>query len=393
MSLVSTWLLFLFLVPCADHSPVQRQTPPQNSPLKLKKNFKIWFSPRSRKVRCTVEKPSEVAVPENRTSEVVTSTQPLGAPAQRGDLSVFNFASSSQDSSSTCSEIFKTGNRKKKVAKKTAAASRKNSAAKKQKVETLRKNRLEAINQQWGITEETDKKEADVEKTKRPSKRVSFQSPAVSAKLQSEEPGPVCRDLSPGRSTVAENPPELNSVLSDQSQTERSGGVAQQGKRSAQHSQRSPDQLHDASPAKRALKRDKTQEKVTTPETTPKRPRASPGKRRKSQMSPVVLHPSPSRSPACQRSSGSRRKEAAESPSPVTPAGLKSPSSLATKGRRLSPGSPAVMKRNHKGETPLHVASIKVETLILPTHFTTFYQGTWEMKDFVCFRPIDMEFL
>lgn len=358
----------LFSSPCADHSPVRTLTPPENPPVKPKKNFKIWFSPRSRKVRCTVEKPSEVTVPESRTSEGGNSTQPLNTPAQLGDLSVFNFASSSQDSSSSCSQISKNGNRKKKVVKKTAAT-RKNpaaiSATRKQKVETVRKSRLEAINQQWGVMEEPeslkDKEEANVEKPKRSSKRVSFQSPAVSAELQSEEPGVSSGNLSPG-SAVAENPPEVSRVLSDQTQT----------KPSTQSSGSTPDQLHAISPAKRSLRRDKAEEKVATPETTPKRPRASPGKRRKSQMSPVVLHPAPSRSPACQRSSGSRGKEPAESPAPGASAGRKSPSN-----RRPSPGSPAVMKRNHKGETPLHVASIKVELQL-----TTFLRGTWEIQVF-----------
>lgn len=382
----------MFSSPCADHSPVTTLTPPENPPVKPKKNFKIWFSPRSRKVRCTVEKPSEVTVPETKTSEGGNSTQPLNTPAQRGDLSVFNFASSSQDSSSSCSQISKNGNRKKKVVKKTAAT-RNNpaaiSATRKQKVETVRKSRLEAINQQWGVMKEPeslkDKEEANVEKTKRSSKRVSFQSPAVSA----EEPGVSSGNLSPGSSTVAQNPPEVNSVLSDQTQTEPSGGVAPQLKPSMQSSgsNRSPDELHAISPAKRSLKRDKAEEKVATPETTPKRPRASPGKRRKSQMSPVVLHPAPSRSPACQRSSGSRSKEQAESPAPGSSAGRKSPSNPAANNRRPSPGSPAVMKRNHKGETPLHVASIKVELQL-----TTFHRGTWEIQVFDSyFRPLCFE--
>ncbi|XP_075896134.1 BRCA1-associated RING domain protein 1 [Nelusetta ayraudi] len=347
-----------------DHSPVRTLTPPESPSVKPKKNFKIWFSPRSRKVRCTVEKRSEVTVPESRTSKGGNSTQPLNTPAQSGDLSVFNFASSSQDSSSSCSQISKNGNGKKKVVKKTAAM-RKNSATilatRKQKVETVRKSRLEAINQQWCVMEEPeslkDKEEANVEKTKRSSKRVSFQSPAVSA----EEPGVSSANLSPGSSAVAENPPEVNSVLSDQTQTEPSGGVAPQLKPPTQSSgsDRSPDQLHAISPAKQSLKRDEAEEKLATPETTPKRPRASPGKRRKSQMSPVVLHPAPSRSPACQRSSGSSRKKPAESPAPGASAGRKSPSNPAANSRRPSPGSPAMMKRNHKGETPLHVASIK----------------------------------
>lgn len=313
-----------------------------------------------------MEKPSEVAIPESRPSDEGNLTQTLSTSAQRGDLSVFNFASSSQDSSSSCSQVSKNGKRKKKVTKKTAVC-RKNSAVigapQKQKVEKVRKNRLEAINQQWAIMEEPeslkDKDEVNGEKIKRSSKRVSFQSPAVSAELLSEEPGVSSENVSPGSSAVAENPPQVNSVLIDQSQTEPSGGVAPPSEPSTQScgSHRSPH-------------RDEADEKVATLETTPKRPRASPVKRRKSQMSPVVLHPAASRSPTCQRSSGGRRKEPTESPSPGAAASRKSPSSAAAAGRRLSPGSPAVMKRNHKGETPLHVASIKVGI-----KFGSFHQG------------------
>lgn len=346
------------------------QTQPDSSVLKHKKNYKIWFSPRSRKVRCMAEKPLELTVPESRPSEGVNSAQPCNSSAQTGDLSVFNFASSSQDSSSSCSRRSKNDNRKKKVTKKVAA-SKKNSTrtSGKQSMETVKKNRLEAINQQWGITEELDtlkdKEEPCLDGSRMSRKRVSFQSPAA----MSDEPhSGVAQvssvDLSPGRSTViTENPSEVTSALSDQSQAEQSHSVVRQRKLSTQSpgSNDSPDKLDNISPVKHPFKRSKVEEKVTTLETTPKRPKASPGKRRKSQMSPVVLNPPSSPSPTSQKSIRNRKKEQAESPLVLSSARRKSPSSLAANAGRPSPGSPAFMKRNHKGETPLHVASIKVK--------------------------------
>lgn len=351
----------------ADLSPVKMQTQPDSSVLKHKKNFKIWFSPRSRKVRCMAEKPLEVTVPESRPSEGVNSAQPCNSSAQTGNLSVFNFASSSQDSSSSCSQRSKYDNRKKKVTKKVAA-SKKNSTrtSRKQSMETVRKNRLEAINQQWGITEALDtlkdKEEPCLEGSRRSSKRVSFQSPAgMSDEPHSGVPQVSSVDLSPGRSTVTENPSEVTSALSVQSQAEQSDSVVRQRKLSTQSpgSNDSPDKLDDISPVKHPIKRSTVEEKVTTLETTPKRPKASPGKRRKSQMCPVVLNPPSSPSSTSQKSIRNRKKEQAESP--LVLSSRKSPSSLAANAGRPSPGSPAVMKRNHKGETPLHVASIKVK--------------------------------
>lgn len=363
---------FLVFNILADLSPVKMQTQPESSVLKHKKNFKIWFSPRSRKVRCMAERPLEVATPESRPSEGVNSAQPCSSSAQTGDLSVFNFASSSQDSSSSCSQRSKNDNRKKKKVTKKAAASKKNStrSSKKESMETVKKNRLEAINQQWGITEELDtlkdKEEPCLEGSRRSSKRVSFQSPAaMSDEPHSEVPQVSSADLSPGRSAVTENPSKVTDVLSDQSQAEQSDGVVRQGKLSTRSpgSNGSPDKLDNISPVKHPIKRSNVEEKVTTLETTPKRPRASPGKRRKSQMSPVVLNPPPSPSPTSQKSIRNRKKEQAESPLVLSSAGRKSPSSLAANAGRPSPGSPAVMKRNHKGETPLHVASIKVKKI------------------------------
>lgn len=371
---------FLVFNILADLSPVKMQTQPESSVLKHKKNFKIWFSPRSRKVRCMAEKPLEVTVPESRPSEGVNSPQPCNSSTQTGDLSVFNFASSSQDSSSSCSQRSKNDKRKKKVTKK-AAASKKNSTrtSRKQSMETVKKNRLEAINQQWGITEEldtlNDKEELCLEGSRRSSKRVSFQSPAaMSDEPQSGVPQVSSVNLSPGRSLVTENPSEVTSALSDQSQAEQSGSVVRQRNLSTESpgSNDSPDKLDNISPVKHPIKRSKVEEKVTTLETTPKRPRASPGKRRKSQMSPVVLNPLSSPSPTSQKSIRNRKKEQAESPLVLSSAGRKSPSSLAANAGRPSPGSPAFMKRNHKGETPLHVASIKVKKFMDDLFFILF---------------------
>ncbi len=79
---------------------------------KNKKNIKIWFSPKSRKVRCCIEKP----VDSNKSNEVQgkkTNTSPSSK-----DLSVFNFTSSSQESGSSSPPR---GKANKKIKKKGSA--------------------------------------------------------------------------------------------------------------------------------------------------------------------------------------------------------------------------------------------------------------------------------
>lgn len=356
------------------------QTHPESSVLKHKKNFKIWFSPRSRKVRCMVEKPSEGAVPESGPTEETAATQPDIGSAQPGDLSVFNFTSSSQDSGSSPSQMCKNEN-KKKVSTKRNARSRKMSVqgatrtTRKKAKEAMKNSRLGAINQQWGITVEVDpekeKEQSSAERAGRSSKRVSFLSPVVT----SDEPQLEVRR----RNTVSENVSEDNTLPNDQTQPGQSmsDSVMQHDKLSSQApgSIHSPDKHDKASPSRHSSKRCKLEEKVTTLETTPKRPRASPGRRRKSQLSPATLNPPSLFSPRCDKSVRKSREEQRESPSALGTVVQKSPSTPTASVGRPTSGSPAIVKRNHKGETLLHIASIKVEKYMNNSliYFTPFF--------------------
>uniref|UniRef100_A0A8C3GBN6 BRCA1 associated RING domain 1 n=1 Tax=Cyclopterus lumpus TaxID=8103 RepID=A0A8C3GBN6_CYCLU len=298
-----------FLLHPIEQPDSKKQTQPRSPVFKQKKNFKIWFSPRSRKVRCMVEKPSEVLVPESTSSREMAASQQDTCTAQCQDLSVFNFTSSSPDSGSSCSQ------------KSTRTTRKRN----KQKTTTCR---LDAINQQWGIPKEADalqvKEQHLAEGSRRSSKRVSFHSPAVTSdEPQPKVPQGSTNELSPGRSTMRKNLLEGSvAVLNEQTQS-------------------------------------RVEEKAATLETTPKRPRASPGRRIKSQMSPAVLNPLSLASPRCDKSINNSRQEQGDSPSVRASVGRQSPCSPVASVGRPTSGSPAVTKRNHKGETLLHLAAIK----------------------------------
>lgn len=382
---------FVFSHIIADSSLAEIRTQTESPVFKHKKNFKIWFSPRSRKVRCTVEKPSEVIVPDSRSSGETAAAQPDIISAQCKDLSVFNFTSSSQDSGSSCSQKCHTDNRnikkrstRKNAAKRKASVQGATGTTQKQTKQKMKKMMLEAINQQWGITEGiddlTEKEQPCAEAARRSSKRVSFLSPADT----SDEPQPEVSQgstnelcLSPGKSTMRES---LSGgsiiVLSNQAGLcqNMSNIVIQHGTLSANDPIQTTDREKQdkASPPNHSSKRSRVEEEVVTLDTTPKRPRASPGRRRKSlgQMSPVFLNPLFSTSPRCEKNAKNPREEQGESPSTPAIASRKSPSTHMSVCRLIT-GSPAVMKRNHKGETLLHLAAIKVKRFL--NDFTLVY--------------------
>ncbi|XP_028991902.1 BRCA1-associated RING domain protein 1 isoform X2 [Betta splendens] len=304
------------------------QTEPKSPVFRQKKTFKIWFSPRSRKVRCAVEKPSDITVSESRSPGKTDAAQQDAGTAQPKDLSVFNFSSSSQDSGSSSPQRRnpENKNRKNRAAKRNAASKVQGAAAitRKRIKQDMKKRRLAAINQQWGVTEEIMQKEQTcVQETKKPSKRVSFVSPAVTPDKPQPDV-PKGNEISTGESLPGVSTTQMNHQdLASQSMS--------------------------------PLKRSRVEEKVGTLETTPKRPRTSPGRRRRSlgRMSPGALRPPSVSSPTTPRT------EREDSPSPTAGRGRKSPSARAASVGHPSPGSPAVMKRNHKGETLLHVAAIK----------------------------------
>ncbi|CAI5656362.1 BRCA1-associated RING domain protein 1 isoform X1 [Oreochromis niloticus] len=353
---------------------------PDGPVLKNKKNFKIWFSPRSRKVRCTVQKAAEITVPDSRSPGETAAAQQDTLTAQCQDLSVFNFTSSSQDSGSSSSPRCNseaTNNRKKRSTKKNATSRNvpvqgATRTTRKQTKEIVKKKRLEAINQQWGIPEEahlSENEQVCADGARRSSKRVSFLSPVVTYDGPQPEMAQQSTDkLSPAKSTVRESLSEgSETVLNCQTEP-----VQPSLESAFQHDQLSadvpkpndnPKKPKNVSPSEHSSKRSRTEERNSTLDNTPKRPRPSPGRRGRkslSPISPVVLNPPSLTTP---KSTKKSRKEGRDSPSvqasPSTESYRRSPCFNGASVGRPSPGSPAVMKRNHKGETLLHLAAIK----------------------------------
>ncbi|XP_032424621.1 BRCA1-associated RING domain protein 1 [Xiphophorus hellerii] len=337
---------------------------------KRKKNFKIWFSPRSRKVRCKVEKPLEITAPDRKSFEEQPAAQSNVLTAQCQDLSVFNFTSSSQDSSSSQNESNVNSKGKKRSTK--TATTRKvqghTSATRRQTKENLKKKKLEAINQQWGITGNQNPSSGPEPScavgARGSRKRVSFLSSSVSTDEAQAEASQVCElSLTNRTINVSLLGGEIN-VLSHQSQHGQST--------SSQMSSTNNPNLEDiskketnTSPLESLSKRSKAVERNCSLETTPKRQRASSGQRRKS--------PSGNASPFTERltlaspTSEKKKKHPREGKqhSPTVVALMSSDShnksmcSPRSSFGRSSPGSPAIRKRNHRGETPLHLAAIK----------------------------------
>ncbi|KAM6934012.1 BRCA1-associated RING domain protein 1 [Xenentodon cancila] len=365
-------------------SIVDNQTQPETAVFKHKKNFKIWFSPRSRKVRCQVEKPSETAVPGSRSTGGTAEAEPDAVAAQCQDLSVFNFNSSSQDSSSSSSQKGNAVNGKRPNLRPKKNTRRRHEqvqgvarTTRKQSKQNMKKKNLEAINQQWGINAEghtsSEPEHICADGARRSSKRVSFQSPSVtSVEPQLEVPQGSTNELSSACSTIRGDPSgDGIGVLNYQTQPGRSvsNSVSLLHKPSPNYA--SPNEnsgkQDNMSSLENLSKRTRVEEKNSSLENTPKRPRASPRGRGRgkslSRMSPAVLNPSSFTSPKSDKSTKSSRREEMPCPSVVPLAVMeshsKSPRSPGSSVRRPSSGSPAVMKKNHKGETPLHLAAIK----------------------------------
>ncbi|XP_043986803.1 BRCA1-associated RING domain protein 1 [Gambusia affinis] len=338
--------------------------------LKHKKNFKIWFSPRSRKVRCKVEKPLEVTVPDRKSSEEQPAARSKVPTAQGQDLSVFNFTSSSQDSSSSQNES-NVNSKGKKRSKKTATTRQVQgctSSTRRQTKDNLKKKKLEAINQQWGITDDQNPSSGPEPScavgVRGSRKRVSFLSPSVSTDEAQTEASQVC-ELGLTNRTINESllGEEIN-VLSHESQHGQST--------SCQMSSTNNPNLDDSSKKDTNIssqeslsKRSKTVERNCSLETMPKRQRASSGQRRKlpgGKASPFTERLTLA-SPTSEKKKKHPREGKQHSPSVVALMSSdihnKSVCSPRSSFGHSSPGSPAVRKRNLRGETPLHLAAIK----------------------------------
>ncbi|KAJ4918996.1 hypothetical protein JOQ06_027885 [Pogonophryne albipinna] len=302
-----------------ETSLAEIQTPPHSPVLEHKKKVKIWFSPRSRKVRCTVEKPSEVTLAESTSSGETAAAQPDALTAPPQDLSVFNFTSSSQDSGSSSPERSKNEKGKKRTKRNASSwevmARVPMRAPRILSRQQIKKNRLEAINHKWGITEEMDALEGNElsrdEGPRKYSKRVTFLSPVVmSDETLTEVPQGSTDELGTTRESLSGG---SSPVLNDQ--TPPGQEMTDSVDKSPPDTQ-IPEKRPDESPLKHSPKRSRLEEEGATLETTPKLPRASP-------------------------------------------AGRRSPRSPSASVGRPPSGIPAVMKRNHKGESPLHLAAIK----------------------------------
>nr|XP_055071954.1 BRCA1-associated RING domain protein 1 isoform X1 [Misgurnus anguillicaudatus]XP_055071955.1 BRCA1-associated RING domain protein 1 isoform X1 [Misgurnus anguillicaudatus]XP_055071956.1 BRCA1-associated RING domain protein 1 isoform X1 [Misgurnus anguillicaudatus]XP_055071957.1 BRCA1-associated RING domain protein 1 isoform X1 [Misgurnus anguillicaudatus]XP_055071958.1 BRCA1-associated RING domain protein 1 isoform X1 [Misgurnus anguillicaudatus] len=290
---------------------------------KKKKNFKIWFSPRSRKIRCCVEKP--VAVNHSNGDQRKKNTTVLSEPK---DMSVYNFSSSSQDSDSSTPPRRKV-NKKAKSKRLIPASSAQTAVTLSQMKRECKRLKLEAINHRWGIgtesdldsKDEDDEKESSGDDNIRPGKRVSFQ-------CLGSQPEEHQKIISQGETQV-------------DSPDERFEHIETNCLDHLPNIQEPPQQ----SPSE-ALKR--------AGEGTPKISRTTPRWR----ISREGTAQFPTEDPT------SRQSEEDQNVKKVLPMSGRGSTATPVLGRkstrvRSNRGSPAYMKRNHKGETPLHLASIK----------------------------------
>ena len=328
------------------------------------KNFKIWFSPRSRKVRCRVQKPSPEDTPPGRAPAPETSPQnPDTSRVESKDLSIFDFISSQDSGSGSSCPQTREDARKTRKRPTKSAANRKRAVAtrrltRKQSKGTLKVQRLKTINQQWetgaevGVSAHASRPE---ENPRRSRKRVSFLSLAGSQTPRKATPQLGNPDLLSGsiegvplgRLEAAGIAPVLAQVPVQPSCStlpEPTEATKQDSVPSPQHTPKRP-----------------RSEAGDPPEGTPKRPRISPGPRIKRLTGGCGDPALPTTPPSLGRlmfgkSPNGTRAEQGESPGSI---GRRSPARTPGGSHSLQ-GSPAVMKRNHKGETPLHLAAIKV---------------------------------
>ncbi|XP_056436376.1 BRCA1-associated RING domain protein 1 [Gadus chalcogrammus] len=343
-------------------SPLQAN-PGYEKILKHQQNFKIWFSPRSRKVRCRVQKPSpDDGPPSKAPSPETTPQNPDTSRVESTDLSIFDFISSQDSGSGSSCPQTRDDARKTRKRPTKSGPHRKRAAAtvrltRKQSKGKLKVQRLETINQQWeigtevGVSAHAGRPERN---PRRSSKRVSFLGPAGSqtpgkAVPQLENPVLVSGSIEgvpQGRREAAGIPPVLAQVPVQPSYSTL------------------PEPMEptrqDSVPSPQITPKRPRSEACDPPEGTPKRPRTSPGPRSKRLTggcgNPALLTTPPSLGRLMFGKSPHRSREGqGESPGSI---GRRSPARTPVGSHSLQ-ASPTVMKRNHKGETPLHLAAIK----------------------------------
>lgn len=320
----------------------------------------------------------EVTLLDRRPAGEIVSTQPERSMAQPKDMSVFNFQSSSQDSGSASPQRGKNDKKKKKKKRATKKAVRRKLAVSGAKPATRKqtnKDRLEAINQQWGFCSEEEglgleeaMQACAGKEVRRSSKRVSFLSPGVpSEEPQHDGPQGNIPILSPSRSVLkAGLSGDSISVSENQEQPGPSPLACPSPHNTPSVNVPKPSEgagEQDAfTPARNTPKRSRVVEKGTTLDTTPKRPRVSPGQGRRSAGQKVPSLSTPPSLSCLRHGRSTKRPSEEQRGNPSSPSTVRR-RSAGTPGPSGGPpvqGSPAFMKRNHKGETPLHLAAIKV---------------------------------
>ncbi|XP_051786271.1 BRCA1-associated RING domain protein 1 isoform X2 [Erpetoichthys calabaricus] len=335
-----------------EADPVMDENTPQSavqleSHEKPKKTFKIWYSPRTCKVRAKVEKAA------NKKNEVQQKeAQPAFSVLQ--DTSVFEFPSS-DSSTSQCAKV-------------------KKSAPRRQKKKSLKK-----INKEWGFRQEGSniKESVNVESEvlEPPSKKmVSFSSwePSVCDSVSAPDTKGGIKATVDISSAEAETKETLTSISKKSSLKKDCSDTSPRlehfrGEIGLGNSDFcSPGVSHS------------TKSVCPSDDTRPKEKLSSLLNCQVTKKPKKTLPVSPAFSSRVTR----RRSSCTEKDSTESKTGQLSPNVLSSPSKDLlitspslrglhqdtgslqrSPGSPGVFKRNHKGETPLHLAAIKGDAL------------------------------
>ncbi|XP_043104351.1 BRCA1-associated RING domain protein 1 [Puntigrus tetrazona] len=314
-----------------------------------KKNIKIWFSPKSRKVRCCIEKP----VNSNKSNEF-QEKKANTSPASK-DLSVYNFTSSSQESGTSSPPRGKANMKiKKKRISQTCKATGGAQRLKTWTTQECKRLRLEAINQQWAFGKEgavdkdvEDEKVSSGDDNRRSGMRVTFHfphsQPEETRKAVHQEQNQVPQKSIPSNLEVEETEKQSSAASSSPYCDQQVKPVTDV-----------PQESNENTPGPPRLSLDKVHERTREdqdsedPQRTPKQRRTSSGWRKTSSKEGAVSTKGRSRSLTVSKQSCEKQNAV-----PATPH-LKRKSSSA----RHKAG-PAYMKKNHNGETPLHLAAVK----------------------------------
>lgn len=302
--------------------------------------MRIWFSPKSRKVRCCIQRPVESNTPsgvQQKKSSVSPSSE---------DLSVFNFSSSSQESGSSTPPRAKVNKKTKK--KSIGQNSRQAKAAQRprtwiQSLKESKKLKLEVINKKWNTGEEAaidetgeeDEKMSSGDDNKRSAKRVFFHFPHC----QSEE------TLKPSRQRTN---PNLEKIMEFEDFEKQNSAALSSPDHDQQPVTEISPELNENKLLQPSLSR---VHKRSSSESLQNQPRITPDPKRRSfgEGAAFIIDSSQS------LKTFSQTDERPVLSSSGTHDVLKKAPNV-----RHKQTCPVYMKRNHKGETALHLAASKV---------------------------------